>query len=226
MRYVSISGPSACGKDTVLRLVMAQLPNTGLSISCTTRAPKTHADGYTETDGVDYFFMTEEAFRNLRDHNGLLEYTEKSSGSYGTPIWYLDKLKKEGKDTIFLNVDMKGAINLKKLYPTTTSIYIVPPSAEELYRRMVVRGRDEEPVRLKRMADNKKEILIAHHCEYLVLNDVADQAARDILRILTQPEECASLRMENQPALLAEIREMLAAWQPPQSASPAPAGCP
>ena len=209
MGYVSISGPSGCGKDTVIRLVQEKMPNVGLSISCTTRPPKTHSDGHEEKHGVDYFFMNEEEYHALRLSGGLLEYTKNNSGWYGTPIWYLDELKRQGKDTIFFNVDMRGAVSLRSIDPATVSIYILPPSLDELYQRLLKRGRETNAQRKQRMIENKAEMLLAHLCHYLVLNDEPSRAADEVCRILAGDPPPP----EQNRDLLASLNKDFIAWR-------------
>lgn len=184
MGFITISAPSGCGKNTIIEKVMARMQNIGLSISCTTRQPRDKDDGSKEQDGVDYFFLEEDKYHKMREENQLLEYTHKRSGWYGTPRAYVDKLISQGKEIILFNIDMQGAVQLKAIDPGTVTIYLLPPSLEELDRRLAERGTETPAQREKRMQDNKGELKQAYACDYVVVNDQVEDAVEKVIHII------------------------------------------
>ena len=146
---VIISAPSGCGKDTIIEKVCQRLDGIGVSISCTTRDPRPKSDGSYEQHGVDYFFMKRPEFEKRICQNGFLEYANNKGELYGTPRSYVEKLRDEGKDIIILNIENQGAAQIKAMDPTAVSIFILPPSAQELRRRLVDR-KSETPEQVEK----------------------------------------------------------------------------
>lgn len=136
---VVISAPSGCGKDTIIEKVCQRLGGIGVSISCTTRDPRPKSDGSYEKYGVDYFFIGRLEFEDRICQNGFLEYTDGKGDLYGTPRANVEKLRDEGNDIIILNIENQGAAQIKATDPTAVSIFILPPSAQKLRRRLVDR---------------------------------------------------------------------------------------
>ena len=181
---VIISAPSGCGKDTIIEKVCQHLDGIGVSISCTTRDPRPKSDGSYEQHGVDYFFIKRPEFEERICQNGFLEYANNKGDLYGTPRAYVEKLRDEGKDIIILNIENQGAAQIKATDPTAVSIFILPPSAQELRRRLVDR-KSETPEQVeKRMAKSKEQMQMAYAYDYVVMNEELEAAVDDVIHII------------------------------------------
>ena len=176
-RLYVFSGPSGVGKDTVLSLLLSRSDLTK-SVSATTRAPR---EG--ETDGVDYYFVTKEQFETLIREGGMLEYTVYAGNYYGTPKAPVEAWLAEGKDVI-LKIEVDGGAQIKTLMPESIGIFILPPSKEELERRLRMRGTDSEEAVQKRLAAALNELSCAERYDYRVVNDDLDLCVDEILAIL------------------------------------------
>ena len=176
-RLYVFSGPSGVGKDTVLSLLLSRSDLTK-SVSATTRAPR---EG--ETDGVDYYFVTKEQFETLIREGGMLEYTVYAGNYYGTPKAPVEAWLSEGKDVI-LKIEVDGGAQIKTLMPESIGIFILPPSKEELERRLRMRGTDSEEAVQKRLAAALNELSCAERYDYRVVNDDLDLCVDEILAIL------------------------------------------
>ena len=181
---VVISAPSGCGKDTVAQRVCARMPSVGTSISCTTRAKRMLKSGEMEQDGKDYYFLTQEAFEEKLSSGGFLEYARYAGELYGTPRSEMERLSAEGKDIFLLIVEEKGAAQVKAADPTATTIFLLPPSAQELRRRLEGRGSDSAEKVEKRMAQNVVQMKMAYFYDYVVMNDDLDAAVEQVVHIL------------------------------------------
>lgn len=174
-----ITGPSGAGKGTVLKKVTDDLDHLYFSVSATTRAPRAG-----EVDGVHYHFKTREEFLKLIEEERLLEYTEYVGNFYGTPLDPVTEHLTQGDDVI-LEIELEGSQNVKRKYPAAALVFIAPPSFEELERRLRGRGTEQEETILRRMATARKECANMDAFEYVVLNDDADEAARELKSIIT-----------------------------------------
>jgi guanylate kinase len=178
-RVVIVSGPSAVGKSTICREIVRRLDYVYLSISVTTR-PKSEA----ETDGQDYWFISEEDFQRRIDNGLLLEYAEVFGHLYGTPKDKTEEALKAGK-VVILEIDVQGAIKVKAVYPDAVTIFILPPSARELAARLDHRGRDSEEVAEERLNGAGAEIAAAwQHYKYMVINEDLQQAVDECVQII------------------------------------------
>ena len=176
-----ISGPSGAGKGTICNLLREKI-DLGYSISITTRAPRKG-----EVDGVNYFFKTVDEAKEMIAKDELLEYAEVFGNYYGTPRKFvLDQLA-EGKN-VLLEIDIQGALQVKERYPEAVLVFIVPPSLEELERRLRGRGTDAEEVILKRLAGATHELSFAKEYKYLVVNDTAELAMEKVRAIVLAEE--------------------------------------
>ena len=165
---IILSGPSGVGKGTVRRLVMADKSlNLHYSISMTTREPRNR-----EADGVDYFFVSKEEFEEHIKNNDFLEYASFVNNYYGTPKHYVDSLLEEGKN-VFLEIEVQGAMKAMKLYHGVgvTSIFLVPPSLEELEARIRHRRSEADEIIQERLNKARGEMGMKYHYDYCVLND-------------------------------------------------------
>lgn len=177
-KLVLFSGPSGVGKDTVLEIVLAKDKSLQKSISCTTRSIRDN-----EVNGVDYYFISIPEFQKMIDNNEVLEYAYFGSNIYGTPKAPIDKWLSEGK-TVILKIEVQGAANIKRLYPDSISIFILPPSMEELENRLRSRGTEDETDVKKRLEIAHNEIDMSKEYDYLVVNDNIEKTSEDVLNIL------------------------------------------
>ena len=173
-----VSGPSGAGKGTICQLLRDQLPDLGYSISVTTRQPRTG-----EVDGVNYFFKTVPEVKEMIAAGELLEYAEVYGNYYGTPRKYVEDLLNSGRD-VLLEIDIQGALQIKKRFPEGVFVFIVPPSLDELSARIYKRGTDSEEVIKRRMASDAGELTYAQEYDYIIVNDIAEKAAKKVLTIM------------------------------------------
>ena len=193
---VVISAPSGCGKDTIIEKVCQRLDGIGVSISCTTRDPRPKSDGNYEQHGVDYFFIKRPEFEECICQNGFLEYANNKGDLYGTPRAYVKKLRDKGNDIIILNIENQGAAQIKATDPTTVSIFILPPSAQELRRRLVDRKSETLEQVEKRMTKGKEQMQMAYVYDYVVMNDDLDAAVEDVVHIISTVRRRTMLHKE------------------------------
>lgn len=173
-----VSGPSGAGKGTICQMLREQLPDLGYSISVTTRQPRNG-----ETDGVNYFFKTVPQVKEMIACGELLEYAEVYGNYYGTPRQYVMEQLQSGRD-VLLEIDIQGALQIKKRFPEGVFVFIVPPSLDELSARIYKRGTDSEDVIKRRMASAASELTYAAEYDYIIVNDIAEKAAQKVLTIM------------------------------------------
>ena len=173
-----VSGPSGAGKGTICSMLREQLPDLGYSVSVTTRQPRNG-----EVDGVNYFFKTVDEVKEMISKDELLEYAEVYGNYYGTPRDYVMKQLEAGKD-VLLEIDIQGALQVKKRFPEGVFVFIVPPSLDELSARIYKRGTDSEDVIKRRLASAASELTYAAEYDYIIVNDVAEKAADKVLTIM------------------------------------------
>ena len=169
-----VSGFSGAGKGTVVNAIMNTYDDYALSVSATTRKPR---EG--EVDGVSYFFKTTDEFKSMIDNNELLEYANYVGNYYGTPKSYVDNKLREGFNVI-LEIESVGAFNVKKLFPEAVLTFIIPPSADELERRLRGRGTEEDAVVKARLAKASKEAEGVENYDYIVINDNVSDCVSEI----------------------------------------------
>ena len=173
------SGLSGVGKGTILEKLMPMKDlNLAYSVSMTTRAPRPG-----EVDGVNYFFVTKDEFKQAILDGKLLEHARFVENDYGTPKDYVEKMRNEGKNVI-LEIEIRGAKQVLEKCPDALSIYIVPPSMEELERRIRERKSEDEDTIMKRMAKAKRELEEIDLYEHVVCNDDLDKATQEIRQII------------------------------------------
>lgn len=179
-----ISGPSGVGKGTINRMLMDEFGDrVAFSVSATTREPR---EG--EIDGMHYFFISRQDFENRIANNEFLEHAEYAGNCYGTPRSYVLRLLQEGVSVI-LEIDLQGAIQVKERMPEAVSIFILPPSFEELENRLRGRG-TETPERIeRRLAAAKHEMDMAHLYDYRIVNDDLEDAYRQLRSIFLKETE-------------------------------------
>src|SRR3989339_104596 len=175
---IVISAPSGAGKTTIVNLILKRIKGLKYSISTTTRPPSKN-----EKNGRDYYFLSKKEFLNKRKARKFIETAIVHGYYYGTLKEKLDNNLKKGKDVV-LNIDVKGALNVKKIYPESLLIFIVPPSMNILKRRLKDRQRDTEKEIEKRLKNAKKEMKYQKYYDYVVVNDILQEAFNKIKRIL------------------------------------------
>jgi len=195
---IVLSGPSGVGKGTVRKQIFSQPDvNFEYSISVTTRKPR---EG--EVDGIDYFFKTREQFEEMIENDQLLEYAEYVGNYYGTPVEYVQKTLDEGKD-VFLEIEVKGAKQVREKFPDGLFIFLAPPSLSELKQRIVSRGTESTDLINNRMATARKEIEMMELYDYVVENDEVEKACEKIKAIVVA-EHCRRERVEKRYKKLLE----------------------
>ncbi|TNF64945.1 MAG: guanylate kinase [Rhodobacteraceae bacterium] len=197
---IILSSPSGAGKSTLTRRLRDWDPTLSFSVSATTRKPRPG-----ETDGIDYHFMSEAAFRDDVDRGEMLEHANVFGNYYGSPRAPVEAAIGEGRDVLF-DIDWQGAQQIQNsgLGQHTLSIFILPPSITELRRRLVSRGQDSDEVIARRMSKSWDEISHWAEYDYVLVNDDLDETARR-LRVIV---EAARLRRLQQPGLNTHVKSL------------------
>lgn len=183
-RYLFVvSGPSGSGKDTVVGELQKKHPEIETTISATSRSPRGK-----ERNGVEYFFMSREAFEEKLKNNQILEYTDYCGNYYGTLRSEIEDRMEKGIIT-FLVIDVVGAQNMKKTYPECTTVFIQPPSYEELSRRLYKRQTEDEETIQKRLQRAKEEMEFAKSYDYAVVNGELADCVEEIYQIIQKRQK-------------------------------------
>ena len=183
---IILSGFAGSGKGTIIKELMKRYDNYALSVSATTRAPR---EG--EVDGVSYFFKTEEEFKDMIAKGELLEYANYVGNYYGTPRAYVKEQLASGKNVI-LEIETEGALNIKREYPDAVLVFVMPPSVEEIHNRLKMRGTETDEVIAKRMKKAGLEITVVDRYDYLMINDVLEEAVELFNAIVTSQHMAVS----------------------------------
>lgn len=196
---VVVSGFSGAGKGTIMKELLKRYSNYALSISATTRNPRQG-----EVDGREYFFVTEEHFKEMIEKDALIEYAQYVNHYYGTPRDYVNSQMEQGRDVI-LEIEIQGALKVKKRFPDAILVFVMPPNAMELKRRLVGRGTESMEIinaRLERASD-EAEGMEAY--DYILINDDIDTCVEEMHRMISVQHS----RVSNNMAFLSQIREEL-----------------
>lgn len=173
-----IVAPSGAGKSSLVNALLNEDSNIGLSISCTTRAPRPG-----ETNDVHYRFLSVEEFERLKDNNELFEWAKVHDNYYGTPKAYVQDRINQGQD-ILLEIDWQGAAQVRQHLPEVVDIFILPPSIDILEKRLQKRGQDSEDVIKRRIHAASEEIAHANECGYVIINDDFSVALQQLQQIV------------------------------------------
>jgi len=175
-----VSAPSGAGKTSIVRNVLSRLPEIEFSVSATTRERRNY-----EIDGVDYFFLTEEEFNRKIEAQEFVEWETFYGYYYGTLKSYIDSRLTKGK-SVLLEVDVKGALKIKKEYPEAIMVFILPPSIDELQKRLINRKTESDSDLQKRFERAKMEIGFQSHFEHKIVNDNLENAREKVFNIFNK----------------------------------------
>lgn len=184
---VVLSGPSGAGKGTVCKALLPAMPEMGYSISCTTRQPRQG-----EQEGVNYFFKSREEFERMMKNDELLEWAEVYGNYYGTPLRYVEEQLAAGRN-VLLEIDIQGALQVKRKYPKGVFIFLIPPSLDELKKRILGRGTETEESFKLRFGSAAEEMNYINEYDYVVVNDQVEKAV-DRVRSIIYAELCSVQR--------------------------------
>lgn len=188
-KLIVISGPSGAGKSTVVFKAIEGKSNVCFSTSVTTRKPRPG-----EVDGKEYFFVDLDRFREMVENDELLEHAEYVANSYGTPRSYVEQKLSDGMDVI-LDIEVQGARQVNEKMPDAVKVFIIPPSMDELKRRLESRGTDTARAIEARLIRARQEYKEADFYDYIIVNDDADKAAGELSAIMTA-ERCRAAGRE------------------------------
>ncbi|MCQ2481407.1 MAG: guanylate kinase [Clostridia bacterium] len=175
---IVLSGPSGCGKDTVLSQLIDSNEDIKVSVSMTTRKPRG-----LEVDGKDYYFVTREYFEKKIAEGSMLEYAEYNGNYYGTPKAPVDEMLNSGINVV-LEIEVQGAAKIRQLYPDAVTVFLLPPSLATLEKRLRERGTEDEETLSHRLYIGEQEILRASEFDYYVINDKIRDALTDFETII------------------------------------------
>ena len=182
-KLIVLSGPSGVGKSTIVSRAMEKRSDICFSTSVTTRKPRSG-----EIDGKDYFFIEQAAFDAMVENDELLEHASYVSNSYGTPRAYVEKQLSNGMNVV-LDIEVQGARQIHEKLPEAVFVFILPPSLNELERRLRSRGTDTDETICARLDRARQEMQEAHFYDYMVVNNEIEQAAEDFAAII-HAEQC------------------------------------
>jgi len=199
-KLVVFSGFSGSGKGTIMKELMAKHGDDyALSVSATTRGPRPG-----EEHGREYFFISEEEFEQMIADNALIEHACYVGNYYGTPKAYVDEQLETGKDVI-LEIEIQGALDVKKRFPDTILIFVTPPDADELKNRLVNRGTEDMATINARLSRASQEAEFMNQYDYIVVNDTVPACVENIHSIIENEHDCASRNIN----FINKIREEL-----------------
>ncbi len=196
---VVVSGFAGTGKGTVMKELLGRYDSYALSISATTRNPRPG-----EVDGREYFFKTKEEFEQMIEDNEFVEYACYVGNYYGTPRKYVQEQLAAGKDVI-LEIEIQGALNIKKQFPDALLLFIAPPSADVLKKRLTGRGTETEEVIEQRLARAVEESKGIENYDYLVVNDDLDECVENVHQMI----QSAGWKMSRRAADVEELRKQI-----------------
>lgn len=194
-----VTAPSGAGKTTLVSGLLERDPLVRLSVSYTTRAPRTG-----EVNGQHYHFIDVQGFRALRDKGEFLEWAEVHSNYYGTSKRWLEEQIRAGRD-ILLEIDWQGAQQVRKVFGDAIGVFILPPSMEELARRLAGRGTDSEDVIARRLAAARDEMRHVGEFDYVIINNDLQTALSDLLAVVRATRLKLPVQQERHASLFASL---------------------
>ena len=177
-KLIILTGPSGVGKGTVVKEILDKDKNICLSVSATTRSPRKG-----EKEGENYYFLSQENFKEMINKNLFLEWAKFAGNYYGTPLSFV-KDKIEDGFIVLLEIEVEGAKQIKDKFPDSLSIFILPPSKEELERRIRIRGTEKEEAINRRLSRSTYEIASSDEFDFKVTNRDVDETAERIIKII------------------------------------------
>ncbi|MDH3201925.1 MAG: guanylate kinase [Myxococcales bacterium] len=193
-----ISSPSGAGKTTLTHRLLQEFPELRFSVSHTTRRPRAN-----EVDGQDYHFVDKQTFQQLVDDGSFAEWAQVHGNLYGTSVTEIDRAQSDGKHGVLFDVDYQGARQIKEKFPEAVGVFILPPSMDELRRRLDSRGSDDEESRRRRFQKAREEIEHYPFFDYMIVNDELQQALAE-LRGIVLAEGCRQWRVAARAEALLE----------------------
>lgn len=200
---IILSGFSGSGKGTVVKKLVEKYDKYALSISATTRGPRDN-----EVENVSYFYITRQEFEELINQDKLLEYAVYSDNYYGTPAEYVYEKRNAGYDVI-LEIETQGALKVKEKCPESILIFMMPPSIEELRKRLTDRGTETEEEINKRLQQAKRETKVMDRYDYLIINDNVDDCVELLHNIIVSEHKRVENRLELIEKCKIEINNLL-----------------
>ena len=187
---IVVSGFSGVGKGTLMKQLVHSYDNYALSVSMTTRQPRPG-----ESDGKEYFFVSREVFEKTIAENGLIEYANCCGNYYGTPKEYVEKQLEKGKDVI-LEIEIQGALKVREQFPTALLLFVMPPSAQELKKRLEGRGTETKEVIDKRLKRATEEAEGIENYDFIVINDKLEECVKEMHGLILAAHETPDRNQE------------------------------
>ena len=197
-----VSGFSGAGKGTLMKALLEKHHNYALSISATTREPR---EG--ERDGREYFFVTREKFEEMIREGELIEHAQYVNNYYGTPRQYVFQQMADGRDVI-LEIEIQGALKIKERFPEALLIFVMPPSADELKRRLVGRGPESMEVLVRRMRRAAEEAAGITSYDYILINDTLDACVEEMHQLIQTQHKKVSQNLDFIEQMQSELKAM------------------
>lgn len=200
---IVVSGFSGAGKGTLMKELVRTYEDYALSVSMTTRSPRPG-----EEEGKEYFFVSEEEFKDKIREDGLIEYASYCDNYYGTPKEYVERQLEKGKDVI-LEIEIQGALKVRKKFPTALLMFVMPPSATELKKRLEGRGTESRQVIDERMSRAVEEAEGIEEYDFLVINDRLEKCVEEMHALIQAAHNTPNRNLE----LIAEMRKELESFK-------------
>ena len=201
-KLLIISGFSGVGKGTVVKYILDNYSDYKISISATTRSPR---EG--EVDGTHYHFLTTEKFEDMIKNNQLLEYANYVGNYYGTPRSYVEEQMAAGRDVI-LEIEIQGALEVKKKFPDTLLLFVTPPSATVLEERLRGRGTETEEVIQDRLKRASEEAMYMEQYDYILVNDTLETCVEQMHQLIQSQHEKVSENLEFIEKMKTELKQL------------------
>lgn len=199
---IVVSGFAGSGKGTLMKRLLEDYEGYALSVSMTTRNPRPG-----EVHGREYFFVSKEEFERKIEAGGLIEYATYVENYYGTPRDYVEEQMAAGKD-VLLEIEIQGALKVKKRFPDAVLIFVLPPSVEELYRRLKNRGTETEDVIRKRMSRAREEAGVIGKYDYIVINDEIGESVKTLHSLIEAAHQATGRNEEFIQGIQSDLEQL------------------